>query len=123
MTHEFHAIASGEKLIGIYPVENGNAQSAFDKAEARCEAYRREFKAYAYVREFGYDETPEERQERAASEQARLAELIAADPCRDIPLVRFTRTAKKPRRLSERELRAMGLECAAEFRRLYGKDN
>lgn len=54
---------------------------------------------------------------------ARLAELIAADACRDVPLVRFTRTAKKPRRHSEAELKAMGRACAAEFRRLYGKDN
>ena len=44
------------------------------------------------------------RRQQAAIEQARLAELIAEDPFRDVPLVRFTRTAKKPRLFSEREI-------------------
>ena len=100
MAHAFHAIgntAKGETVLAVFPVVD-DAQAAFDQAEKRCEAHRQErattHKPYAYVLETGYpdqDETAEERQERAAAEQARLAELIAADPCRPVPLARPTK--------------------------------
>jgi hypothetical protein len=52
---------------------------------------------------------------RIEAEQARLAELIANDPFQTVPLARP--------RPSQSELVAMGLECAAEYRRRFGKDH
>jgi hypothetical protein len=146
MAHAFHAIgntANGETLLGVFHITDDVSTSyaeAYHDAEECCEAHRRQkataFKPYAYVKEVGYDddeETPEERQERATAEQARIAELIADDPFRDVltalvewqdymggfdakPWKDAKRLLKKER---DAELKAMGRECAAEYLRRF----
>ncbi len=61
--------------------------------------------------------------DRFERDKARLAKLIDADPFRTVPVALPMRTAKRKRRLTERELSAMGLEVAREYLRTYGEES